>query len=51
MNMDRIKSVKSILSNLDDAYFKKRALASSANTGDVKQRVTKSDRGIILTAV
>ena len=62
MNVDRIKSVnsvqccvlfcvKSILSKLVDAYFMKRALASSANTGEVKQRVTKSDRGIILTAV
>ena len=33
------------------SYFKMAALAMSANTGEVKQRTTKSDRGINLTAV
>ena len=33
------------------SYFKRIALARRENTGEVKQRVTKSEMGIILTAV
>ena len=36
---------------LAKSYFKRIALARSENTGEVKQRVTKSEMGIILTAV